>query len=573
MTSVRIGAFGPHRPFVAPGAVAVVQASLETHTPVAVTLRLVLLDVERVVGETVRRLRLPAGTTLVTFRPRLPSAPRHGYGLRLEVGAPGIRVHAASAIEALAGWWESPRHAALTDFSQPARTARDVAALGAWHVTVTQAYDWMWRHYRYEPPDGARVFRDALDRRVSHDAVQAAVDAGHAAGIATLAYGSVYGAEPEHVAAHPEDRVFDAAGEPLSLGGMFFINDVRPGTPWRCRLLGEYLGACRRFGFDGIHMDTYGPPHEARAADGVELRFADLYPGLIAEAARTLDESRPGTRVLFNCVEGFPLEAVAPTPAAALYLELWPPDDRYADLVRWVDRARGVADGRAVVIAAYVAALRDARAGADRAAAMESAVLLTSVLGAAGAYHHVLAAGDRLLVEGYYPAAVRMRAAEARELRAAWRFTARYVHLLSDPGATLIEDPGVELLDARGDSVPISFEPAVGSIWIRATRTSAAADVLQLVDLRDQADDRWTAGRQGPGRVSGLRVRWSGHGQLIAMSPWTKDGDALAAGTSPDGTVPGTHAAWVLPPFRRWLTVVAHPRDDIAEHPEADQRR
>ena len=72
-------------------------------------------------------------------------------------------------------------------------------------------------------------------------------------------------------------------------------------------------------------------------------------------------------------------------------------------------------EGRAVVIAAYISALR--AAGADRrgrAGAVEAAILLTSVIAAAGGYHHVLAEGDRVLVEGYYPEARRLPAAESR---------------------------------------------------------------------------------------------------------------------------------------------------------------
>src|SRR5258705_13668282 len=104
-------------------------------------------------------------------------------------------------------------------------------------------------------PDDA--FLDALGRRVSHAAVRAGIAAGHDAGIATLAYGSVYGAERAYVERHPDERVFDEAGEPISLGGTFFINDLPPERPWRRRLLPEYPRAGRTVGFAGGHMDTY----------------------------------------------------------------------------------------------------------------------------------------------------------------------------------------------------------------------------------------------------------------------------------------------------------------------------
>lgn len=546
--AVLVHRFGPARPWFPPGSTAVVVAEVSASGAGRQELAVELVDLDRVVNRVARSVHIGPDGARYLVPVDLPSAPRHGYGLRLRIGGSAGPVGARSAVEALDGWWESPRHAALTEFESPDRAAAAVTALADWHVTIAQAYDWMYRHYRYTPPSGD-AFVDTLGRRVAHSAVHAAVRTGHRHGIATLAYGSVYGAEREYVDKHPDERVFDADGRPVSLGETFFINDLRPGGPWRRRLIGEYERAVRRFAFDGIHMDTYGPPHEAVGFDGEPVRFAELYPGLISEAARRVAAARPRARVLFNCVEGFPLESVAAAPTAALYLELWPPDERFEDIVRWIEQARAVADGRAVVIAAYAAALRSAVTPAERASAIEAAILLTSVIAAAGAYHHALAEGNRLLVEGYYPAAVRLRAAEARELQAAWRFGARHVHLLTDPAAEPIDIDGVELRNARGAIIPTSARPTAGAMWLRGVRTGEGRRVLHLVDLREQADDRWTSGRQAVRAVRGLRLRWPADERVVAMSPWTSGGDAVPLWTG---------SGWAaLPGFRRWITVVA----------------
>jgi dextranase len=554
VTAVVVRQFGPSRPSARPGSIVTIEVELEASSPQGrrVAASIELLDVDRVVLRRKRRVRLDRGPVSFGVRMRLPAAPRHGYGLRLAVEAAGRRVVATSAVEAIQGWWESPRHAALTRFGAPDRAAAAVKGLRDWHVNVVQAYDWMYRHYQYEPT-ARGTFRDTLGRVVSHDAVRGAVRAGRKDGIATLAYGSVYGAEPEYVAAHPDEGVFDDAGEALSLGGMFYITDLRPGSPWRKRLLAEYARACRRFGFDGIHMDTYGPPHGARAADGEQLRFAELYPGLIREADAVVRRTHRERRVLFNCVEGFPLESVAPAPTAAIYLELWPPDDRYADVVQWIERARAVANGRAIVIAAYLSALREA--GADRkerARAVEAAVLLTTLIAAAGAYHHVIAEGNRLLVEGYYPAARSLRRREADELRAAWRFTARYLHLLSD--ATLVPSPeDVVLADDAGEAIPTRLLPEAGAVWVRSVRTPSGKRVLHLVDLRSQSDDRWDAPREAPRTVTGWTLTWPGGLRPVAASPWSRGG--LAVTLRREGGPARQSGSWRLPPFRRWLMV------------------
>jgi dextranase len=536
----------PERTWVPPGSRAFVVATIESDRRTTAEVSLELLDLDRVVARTSARRRLPAGHSILRLGVTLPDLPRHGYGLRLRIRSGRIsRAAATTAVEALEGWWESPRHVALIDHTEAG--TRAVEGLRRWHVSIAQAYDWMWRHYRYEPPDRRDPFRDTLGRRVSHRALRATIRTAARAGIGTLAYGSVYGAESEHVAVHPDDRVFNPHGRPLSLGGTFFINDLRPGSAWRRRLLGQYRQAMRRFGFAGIHMDTYGPPYTGVGADGEALVFAELYPGLIREAAGVVGAVRHG-RVLFNCVEGFPLEAVAPAPMAALYLELWPPDDRLHHVVAWIDRAHGVADRRPVVIAAYAAAMRTASGPVERSRAMEASLLLTSVIAAAGAYHHTLAEGDRLLVEGYYPAAVRLQRREAAALRDAWRFTARHLHLLTD----VTPDTGLartlRLRDASGRAVPTSDAPAAGSVWVRATRARDGRPIVHLIDLRAQADDRWDAGREPSPLVSGWQVSGASLEDPVVASPWTAHGDALIAVPTTDG--------WRLPRWRRWTMLV-----------------
>jgi dextranase len=553
---IRVARFGPARPWFEPGSNATIDVEVAATGPTRARLLVELLDLDRVVAAADRVVRLRAGRSRRRVKIALPGDARRGYGLRLTiVGPDGAALAAAdAAVEALDGWWLSPRHAAITRFASPAATAAAVRALRDWHVTVVQDYDWMYRHYRYSPPPRDRLpgeaFVDTLGRRVSQAAVRAGIRAGHDVGIATLAYGSVYGAEREYVDGHPDERVFDETGQPISLGETFYINDLRPDRPWRRRLLAQYGAAVRRFGFDGVHMDTYGPPHRAFSAEGQPIDFAELYPELIADGARAVAAARPGARVLFNCVEGFPLEDVGDAPAAALYLELWPPDEHYADVVSWIERARTAGRGRAVVIAAYLSCLR-ARGDdpAARPGAVEAVVLLTSLITAAGAYHHVLAEDDRVLVEGYYPEARRLRAGELRELRAVSVFGARYVHLLTAPDAALETPNGIEVLAADGTPVPWSAKPDAGVVWARATRLADGSRVLQLVDLRAQPNDRWDALRTPVEAARGWRLRWPGARSVVAMSPWTDGGRARPLEIDPDG--------WVrLPAFRRWAVVV-----------------
>ncbi len=303
----------------------------------------------------------------------------------------------------------------------------------------------------------------------------------------------------------------------------------------------------------GIHMDTYGPPHTAVAADGAAIDFAALYPALIEEAAERVAATAPGTRVLFNCVDGFPLDTVAQAPVAALYLELWPPDREFADVVRWIEHGRSLAAGRQVVIAAYAAPLRDSVAAEDRAAAFEASLLLGALITASGAYHHTLAERDRLLVEGYYPAAVPLLEAETTEMRASWCFSARYLHLLSAPDLEHADTTAVRIVSADGREVRCSSKPEAGAIWLRATRTDHGQRVLHLLDLRGQPDTYWDTPKEPSVEQVGLRLYWDDLKAPVAASPWTDAGAAAPLVAEGGG--------WVLPTFRRWLMVVGATRE------------
>lgn len=180
---------------------------------------------------------------------------------------------------------------------------------------------------------------------------------------------------------------------------------------------------------------------------------------------------------------------------------------------------------------------------------MEATLLLTSIVIASGAYHHTLAEGDRLLVEGYYPAAVRLRARERVELQAAWRFSARYLHLLTGPGALdEIAAATMRIVDQVGAPVPTSTLPRAGAVWVRI-RTTPEGRVINLVDLRAQADDRWDEPRSVSPRASGWRLTSTVGTAPVAASPWSRGGSARPLSAHPAG-------GWRLPSFRRWLTVV-----------------
>lgn len=550
--SLRVVDFGPSLSWFRPGSDAVVSLAVDSPGG-AVDARLELFDDGRLLAAAERRLRLAPGRSVRHFRLTVPDTDRHGYGLRVQLERHGTLTEAHSAVEALAGWWESPRHIALTDFSPGTRASVTVERLRRWHVNVAQFYDWMYRHYRYFPPRGEEVFTDALGRIVSHDVVRELIRQCRRHGIASLAYGSVYGAEGEYVARHPSELLRDAEGHGLSLDETFFITDLRARSTWRRRLIHEYVRACRRLGFDGIHMDQYGEPHEGFAADGSHVSLQELFAALIDEAAQKLGCLSPPRRVLFNCVGGWPLEHVAGSASSATYVEIWPPDVTYAAVVAQIEEARRLAPAKQIVIAAYPSVVgRASKLGiVPSADALEAAILLSSIVFAAGAFHHVLAEPDRLLVGGYYPDAVPISADAGEAMRLCWQFSARYVHLLSDIGNEAVPLDGMAI-EADDRKLPLSSQPRAGTVWVRAVRTPDGRVAVQLVDLLDQGSDEWDAPRQPAVRRVNWRISWNGlNRQWHFASPWPNGGLAQRL---------RSNAPLRIPAFERWAMLIGEAR-------------
>ena len=317
---------------------------------------------------------------------------------------------------------------------------------------------------------------------------------------------------------------------------------------------------CAKFGFDGIHMDTYGPPHRARQPRRRSRSTSPRsIPGLIAEGARTVGRTPGRPQVLFNCVEGFPLEHVARAPAAALYLELWPPDvglprhrragsterERSARDERWSSRRTSRPFGRTNKTLLAVPARS------------EAAVLLTTRdRRSRGATTTCSPSATACSSRATTRRPARSTPANATELRAAWVFTARYLHLLSDPAlhSEPLDAASVRVSDADGAAIPTNRRP------VRRERVGAR-DATARWHLCSPARRPPRAGRRSLGRrapaqfpTNRMALRWDGGGSMPPCRDVAVDGAGDAR-----RLVAAAAVEWRVPPFRRWLVVVRPP--------------
>ncbi|MGE5591676.1 MAG: glycoside hydrolase family 66 protein [Bacillota bacterium] len=459
-------------------------------------------------------------------------------------------------------WQVAPRYGVLTDFAPQGEEddRRRLDALLALHVNCVQFYDWMYTHHTYLPP--TEIFTDPLGRSLDFGRVRRRVQACRELGMAPIAYASVYGAENPFATEHSDWLLYDGDGQPMSLGGIFFIQDPSPQSGWRRHLMSQYQAALD-LGFLGLHCDTYGSPKAGLAWRGsgskerVDLR--EVFPGLMAEADALTRAHHDEGGAIFNCVGVWPLEVMASAPAAALYVEVWPPMVTYRDLYEIVQRARRVAPEKQVVLAAYLSPFHRDR---ERpAGALTGLRLAAATIFASGGYHLLPAEGDGALADAYYPLYGQLDAAEWDVLRRYWDFQTRYGPLLADP---LALDITTTHLGNFGREVHVSGAPCSaladgGRLWTLG-REGQDYTVLHFINLTSATDPTWNTAQSDPRPTEPLTVDLEVLDEPRAVWAASPDVSSPAAMPLPYTLLHRSGVGLVLrvevPPVRVWSMLV-----------------
>lgn len=405
-------------------------------------------------------------------------------------------VRAVGAADVLDDWRADPRYGFLCDFAPGTEGVEDrVARMARHHITCVLLYDWAWRHHELLAPE--EPYADVLGKPMSLASVERAVDACHAQGMAALGYATVYAAERDFLEAHPGWGLLDDDGRPWQLADLFFLMDVRGGSPWSRHMLDQLDRALDAVDLDGFHLDQYGWPRTAHLESGERVDVAAGCAAFVRAAAALLTSRRPGGGSIFNNVNAWPLEGMGGTAEVATYVEVWRPHTDYHDLVQIVARARRSEPGRPVVLAAY-AGLLTKTDDADEAAG--GLGLLAAVVLAAGGWPLLVGEGEGVLTGAYYPEHVAppepARAALAAVLDAgvAWRW------FLRGEGVERVADAFVDGQDAElAVDLPWSSRPLPGRVWVSVVQRPGWVGV-SLVNLLDATSARWNRPQPSPER-------------------------------------------------------------------------
>jgi hypothetical protein len=490
----------------------------------------------------------------------------------------------STAFDVARHWKLAPRYGFLSDFhSGEGGRLEDADSLLKYHLNVVQFYDWMYRHDELVPRKD--TFVDPMGRTLSYAVVREKIEALRRRGMASIAYGAVYAALKDFHTAHADWGLYKPNGDPYELIGIFHIMDISPDSPWTDHIAHEFRRVIAEAGFDGLHLDQYGFPKRAlrrrQSGDGTEpVDLAACYPELINRVKKELLPLHPDVGLIFNNVSAYPVHTTASADQEAVYIEVWPPYERYADLKRLIDRGRELGGGKHVILAAYLHAFKEAmpeqpdmaggwtgpvdgEAGKRITAAENGALLTMATVFASGGFHLALGETEAVLTEAYYPDYRPMRPAFAAEVRRWCDFAVRHseaLHGFDLADLSMMYTGGINS-EVRFFHETASFHPEGGpdAVWTIVKRGRDGL-VLHLINLTGVESDRWNEGKPNrPAPVEGIRCEVAAETGVAGVYAASPDDHSAAMQPVPyelaDSPEHGKKIVFTLPPLRVWTMV------------------
>lgn len=422
------------------------------------------------------------------YAPGPGSKAAEGFWVRAVQLRGGVTVSQAStACDRASSWSCAPRYGFLSDFDKREfADGSDVRQMNRYHLNVVQFYDWMYRHHGFFPPHS--VFQDAMGKTSSMDTVKKKIELLHRYGMKAFAYGAVYGAEEEYRKDHPVESLFNANGQPMKFIDRIYFMDINRNCKWHDHIIDEYRKAID-FGFDGIHMDQYGFPKEAYARENgksVLRKLRDDFPALINDTKAAL----PGSGVIFNAVNDWPVDTVATTAQDCVYIEVWPPNDTYDDLNRLIADAKKYAPNKQVILAAYLRPFSECE---NPEGIMPTAFLAMATIFSSGGFHLLLGENNGLLTQAYYSDYCHLQSQNfISKIQNYYDFITAYEELLFD--CSLIDDTKTYTGGINDDylfsGVECSTAPKAGCVWTQV-RHKSGYKVIHLVNFSGITDMNW----------------------------------------------------------------------------------
>jgi dextranase len=480
-----------------PGEVVSIAIQLETKNEGAhpVRLELVIRHLMEVVETFEQQAEVDQGISSFEFKFTPPPHAPRGYGIDLCAHGDDGRELACkfSAFDVLENWTQSPRYGFLTDFSPERSDAEEtISVLSRYHINGLQFYDWMFRHDQFitekEP------YRDPLNRLLSRTTVEVLIQAAHQHNIAAMPYTAIYAASVPFYETHQDWALYQASGDPFRLGEDFLIYmDPRPDSPWVEHLLSQFDLVLSVLDFDGIHLDQYGDPKAAQDARGNSFALDEPIASTIDATKELVRSHRSDGAVVFNAVNNWPIEAVAPSEQDFIYIEVWRPHIWFQDLHKLIVNAQEVSGGKAVVLAAYIDPSLE-----------HNARLMDAVIFASGGGHIEIGENNGMLADPYFPKYEAMSSDLAAVMRTYYDFMVRYQDVIG-PRTSDVSKEVQGSIEIEGSTTDHRLHKDV--VWPIARRGDGFL-AISLINLQGITSPEWAKAIDEPPKSLGPTRAW-----------------------------------------------------------------
>jgi hypothetical protein len=297
-----------------------------------------------------------------------------------------------TAIDVSSDFTRYPRYGYSVDFDVGETTTESrelVEELARdYHITAVQYYDWMWRHEK-AVPNVENAWADMFGNIISKDSILQRINSGHDFNIHAMAYQMAYMAregyedygvakewglyrsEEHNISYDPQDPStilnIDQLNFPLEGTPPVLLNVFNPqNASWQDLMIGQYIDAIDKLGFDCIHVDQMGSfwgDIDYFDYDGNHVDLGKTFSSFINRAKSLLTAHNPAQNyITMNMANGsIPEKDPFSTWDIAMnantdfaFSELWENASTYNDLKNFIDWQRTQNDGKAMALAAYM---------------------------------------------------------------------------------------------------------------------------------------------------------------------------------------------------------------------------
>ena len=483
--------------------------------------------------------------------------PAGGFGLSVTIGSEAAVTELTSAIAVAETGIKNKiiRYGFLSDFKQKDFEHEDIRTLAKYHINTIQYYDWSYRPHQYLAPN--EDYCDLMGKPANLATIRHKLAWARTLGMRSIAYGAIYAAAEDFWKAHQSWGLLDQSGQPVVFIGKFFIMDISRSCPWHDHIISQYRDAIAAIGFDGIHMDTYGHPKwgVSPSLGNTTIYLEEHIPELINDTREILAQVSSDVTLIFNNVGNWPVDQTASTRQDCVYIEVWPPFERYRHIRQLILEAKQKSGRKPVVLAAYLEPFRNCPA----CDALAAARLLTAVIFAQGGTHLLLGERNCVLTQGYYADHASLTEGQTLWLRRYYDFGVRYQDLLYDDD---LVDVGMthacwDNVEYQCNGAPWSPEAEAGKVYV-VCRQKPGLRLVSLINLCGCAHDFWNQGQQDPEPVSTLEIEVMLDHSCKKVWLATPDADPSAAELdfSTYANAQGSFVRVKLPAIKFWSLLV-----------------